>query len=332
MTMLEDPLRTARLAVRAGRFREALAELDRVDQSVQESAEGLLLGAMADWRLGRFAASRALARRARAAFRETGDADGEMRAENVAAAGAFGLGDLEEAEEGFSRAMLLAKQVGDDLMVARCSNNLGNIALYLAQHDTAQAYYARARVGFGVLAFNYGVAETLINTAIVWRDLGRMDEALAAADEALEAAERAAAPRLLAEAFAARGDALATLGDVPLGTAQVRRGLQLARDEADRLAEADVLRMLANVARLTGQYESAIGSLREALSVAEETENPWSLAKIRRDQGEVYADMGKPTLAAAAFDQAADQFLKLGSIPRAEAVRHRAAQNRKRSR
>jgi tetratricopeptide (TPR) repeat protein len=329
---LTDPLREVRVAVREGRFREAASALGALPGLVREAPEWHLLSAMTAWRLGAYRDSRDAALEARARFRARGDADGEMRAENVAAAGAFGLGHLTAAEEEWSRARELARGLKDDLTVARCSNNLGNISLYLARHDAAHGFYRLARAGFERLGFAHGVAETWINTAIAWRDLGNFDEAAAAADSALEAAERTGSRRLLAEALSGRGAAMAALGDRVLGRMLVERGLALAREDGDRLAEADALRTLASIDHAAGRTADAERISQLALAVAEALGHPWMVAEIQRERGTLLWDAPtRRTEAAACFAAAAAAFEQLGSTPRAERMRERAKASQVRS-
>jgi len=325
MQTLHDPLRAAREAVRSGKFQDAAVTLAELPTEVREGAEWYLLSAMVSWRLGDFAASRREALAAREGYRARGDADGEMRATNVAAAGAFGLGALADAEDGFHAAIQLARELGDPLMAARCSNNLGNVALYLAQHDVALSFYRIARAGFERLGFEHGVAETWINSAITWRDLGRHRECLGAADQALDAAEQARAPRLIAEALANRGAALAALGDDTLARVQVDRALGIARQEGDRFAEADVLRLLGLIAQTRGNPELALARLREALGVAEALGHPWTTAEVQRDLARVFRALGRNAEAAGAFAAAETAFRSLGSVPRAEAMQREGA-------
>jgi tetratricopeptide (TPR) repeat protein len=320
MQTLRDPLRAAREAVRSGKFQDAAVTLAELPPEVREGAEWYLLSAMVSWRLGDFAASRREALAARERYRIRGDADGEMRATNVAAAGAFGLGALADAEDGFHAAMQLARELGDPLMAARCSNNLGNVALYLAQHDVALSFYRIARAGFERLGFEYGVAETWINSAIAWRDLDRHRDCLGAADQALDAAEHAGAPRLIAEALANRGAALAALDDGALGQVQVDRALGIARQEGDRFAEADVLRLLGLIAQKRGNADLALARLGEALAVATALGHPWTTAEIQRDLARVFRALGRNAEAGRAFAAAEEAFRLLGSVPRAEAM------------
>lgn len=324
-TTLEDPLKSARRAVHAGRFRDAWEELARQADPVRRSPEWYLLAAMAGWRLGEFGPSRAAALQARDAYRSLGDVDGEMRAENVAAAGAFALGSLAEAERGFGRALQLAERVSDELMMARCANNLGNVAYYLGNDSTALGYYRLAGARFERVRHRQGLAETLINTGIVWRDLDRLAESQEAAERALEVAEVIANRRLLAQALAMRGEALGLAGDLPLGRAQVQRALALAREQEDRLAQAEALRISCNLEREARNYERAEHWGREAVAVATALAHPWAVAEAQRDLGELYQRVGRTADAARAFEAAAAAYEQLGAQSRADRVRARAA-------
>ena len=323
-TTLDDPLKAARRAVHAGRFRDARDELDRQPAVVRRSPEWYLLAAMARWRLGEFGPSRTAALQARDAYRSLGDVDGEMRAENVAAAGAFALGSLVEAEHGFARALQLAERVSDELMMARCANNLGNVAFYLGDDSVALGYYRLAGARFERVGHRHGLAETLINTGLVWRDLDRLADSQEAAERALEVAEVIANRRLLAQALAMRGEALGLAGDLPLGRAQVQRALGLAREQEDRLAEVEALRISGNLEREGRSFERAEQLEREALTVATALAHPWTVATVQRDLGQLYASAERPSDAARAFEAAATAYEQLGARSRAEGVRARA--------
>lgn len=321
---LDDPLKTARRAVHAGQFRNAWEDLARQSDPIRRSPEWYLLAAMAGWRLGEFGPSRAAALQARDAYRALGDVDGEMRAENVAAAGAFALGSLAEAERGFARALQLAERVADELMLARCANNLGNVAFYLGDDDAALGYYRLAGARFERVGHRHGLTETLINTGLVWRDLDRLADSQEAAERALEVAEVIANRRLLAQALAMRGEALGLAGDIRLGRAQVQRALGLAREQEDRLAEVEALNFWGNLEREAGSYERAEQLEREALGLATSLAHPWTVAEVQRDLGRLYRRAGRPSDAARAFGEAATAYEQLGAQRRAESVRAQA--------
>ena len=323
---VDDPLRAARVAVDHGRFREGWDLLDVQPLPVRRSGEWQLLVAMARWRLGEFAPSHAAALQARDRYRSAGDTDGEMRAENVAAAGAFALGRLAEAERGFGRALTLAERANDLLMMARCANNLGNVALYVGRHDAALASYRLARGRFHRVGMHHGEAEALINIGLVWHELERHEDALEAADAALELAELIQARRLVAQALAMRGEALAMTERTPIGQLLVQRALDMARAEGDQLAQIEALRLLCNIERNAGQLSAARGYGEAALTLARRLVHPWATATVLKDLAAVHQQHGNGRWAVHALTEAAELYAAMGAEQRAAAMRERARQ------
>ena len=122
-----------------------------------------------------------------------------------------------------------------------------------------------------------------------------------------------------------RGEALGLAGDLPLGRAQVQRALGLAREQEDRLAEVEALRISGNLEREARSFERAEQLEREALTVATALAHPWTVATVQRDLGELYQRAGRPTDAGRAFEAAATAYDQIGAQRRAEQVRARAS-------
>ncbi len=318
-----DPLRLVRLAVQSGRFKDAWSELTRLDTPIQASPEGRLLGAMASWRLGEFARSRSAALEARDAFRAKGDTNGEMRAENVAAAGAFALGSLDVAEHGFKRAVELADALGDDLMMARCANNLGNIAYYRADTQNALSFYRLAIANFERLAFSTGIAEAWLNSAIVLQDAGELDASREAGDRAIAAAEQSGNERVLGQALAARSETDAARGELHVARALAERARSIAATHDHVVGVADALRILSSIARMSGHPDGGELLAREALGIVTEVNDPWRRAEVQRDLADLYTSVGRPRDAARAYEDAAEAFESLGAAARAVEMRER---------
>jgi len=323
--MYDDPLRAVRHAVNDGRFKDAQRALEQLPTEVSRMPEGQLLSAMATWRLGAFARSFAAALEARDGFRARGDVDGEMRAENVAAAGAFALGNLSEADRGFTRALELADELSDDIMIARCANNLGNVAYYRACYDTALGFYRLATANFQKLTFWKGLAEAWLNSTIVLYEAGDLDASREAGERAVDAAEKSGDRRVLGQALAARSETGAALGDLLLARAWAERARDLAAEHDHVVAEADALRILSVIARLSGDPQDGAALGRRALVIAERVNDPWRLAEVQRALGELYESVGRRDDAAAAFAEAARAFGELGADIRATRMRDRLA-------
>lgn len=322
---VRDPLRVVRRHVDRGAYREAEAALADLGEPQRQQPEAKLLAAMAAWRLGQYARSRATALDARDAYRALGDVDGAMRAENVAAAGAFAEGDLPEAERGFSRAMRLADAAGNDLMVGRCANNLGNVAYYRGELAKALSLYRLAAASFERAGFIKGTAEAALNTAIVTLEARQHDRAEDAADRAIAAAERAGDQRVLGQALGARSEASAAAGDLMLARAQAEGALALAVAQDDALGEADALRILSAIHRELGNPEEAEGTGRRALDIASLLAHPWTVAETQRELANLYVRTERTADARGAYVAAAEAFEQLGARTRAHAMRERAA-------
>ncbi len=326
-TAADDPLRMAREAVKGGQFRAALNALIRVESSMGTSPEWLLLSAVASWRVGQFQASHQSARRALAAYREQGDGDGEMRAQNVAAAGDFALGNLSEAQAGFERALQLARRFNDRLMMARCANNLGNVAYYLGDNAKALHHYSHAATLFEQVGSLSGATEAWHNRAVVLREEGDLARAQEAADRAMDAAQMLGDQRAIGWTLGGSAETDAMRGDLRLGWARAERAANLARNCEDRLTEIDSIRVMAYIARHEGDIGKSVELARSAVSLASATGNPWMLARASEQLGQSLEMAGLGEEAGRAWATAATAFERTGAHARARAARDALSRN-----
>ncbi len=319
---VKDPLRNARHAVRQGRFREAKTALDVLSRQVRSSPEWSLLTAMAAWRLGDFRESLACAITSLEGYRELADSDGEMRAQNVAAAGSFALGDLSEAQRGFERALVLARQRQDLLMAARCANNLGNVSYYRGFNSDAIGWYRQAARVFEQVDSVQGIAWAWHNIGLVLREERRLREALVATDKALDAAQQLGDQRSVGWALGGRGETNILIGDLRLGKAEVVRALELSREQEDRLTEIEALRAMSLLARLEGDLDKSLELAREAVDLAERVKSKWLIARANQDLARVAHARGDAPLVASAVERAAIAYTELGATERSTEMKH----------
>ncbi|MFQ5550230.1 MAG: tetratricopeptide repeat protein [Gemmatimonadales bacterium] len=319
--MISDPLRAARSAVNAGDFRGALVELYGLSETQHRNPEWKLLASMAQWRLGEYAKSRATAEDARDRYRSWGDADGEMRALNVGAAGAFAMGQLDGAERGFLKATTLAKRLNDELMAARCANNLGNVYYYRGQSAEALSYYARAASRFARLGFSRGIIESLHNLATVLRSLGELGDSRMSASRAIELAQQEGERRLEAQATAGQAETLIQLGELRVAEALLQRSLDMARTLGDRLTELDALRIGSLLAARRNHIETARTMGEAAHAIALEVVHPWMIAVTARHLARVERSDGEGKVAGEYLRTAADNFERVGALATVEEIR-----------
>ncbi len=318
--MFVDPSRKARHAIRDGKFRAAKTALDCVEAE-HRSAEWHLLSAMAAWRLGSFQKSLQHATVSLDEYRKLADTDGEMRAQNVAAAGSFALGALSMARRGYTRALFLAQQRHDLLMIARCTNNLGSVCYYLKQNTNAMTWYRRAARGFEQVGFVPEIARAWHNIGVVLREENLLREALAATDRALDAAQRLGDRRCVGWALGGRGETNIMLRDLRLGEAEVVRALELSREQEDRLTEIEALRALSLVARLEGDRDRSLGLVRQAVALSDQVQSKWLIAQSNRDFARVLQELHRGDEARDAIDRAVVAYTELGAEDRSVMAR-----------
>ncbi len=285
------------------------------------SPEWQLLTAMATWRLGDFQESQRHATVSLAGYQECADTDGEMRAQNVAAAGSFVLGALSEARRGYERALFLAQQRHDLLMIARCTNNLGSVCYYLKQNSHAMTWYRQAARGFEQVDFVPEIARAWHNIGVVLREENLLREALAATDRALDAAQRLGDRRCVGWALGGRGETNIMLRDLRLGKAEVTRALELSREQEDRLTEVEALRALSVVAGLEGDRQRSLDFVRQAVALADRVKSTWLIAQSNRDFAHVLRELGEVDEARDAIRRAAAAYAELGAEERSETVK-----------
>lgn len=319
-----DLLKSARRAVLARHFQEALGELAELRDALGTSPEWLLLSSMATWRLGSYGESLDSANRALEGYRSRGDVDGEMRSLNVAAAGHFAEGRLADAEVGFQRAMRLARGLEDRLMMARCANNLGNVAFYRSMFPESLALYKQATTLFEQVGSLHGIAEAYHNQGVVLREMDELDAARVATERAVETAQALGDPRPIGWTLGAQGETDALRGDLQLGRVELERSLDLAISSGDRLTEIDSLRVLATVARADGRPREALALSEDAVALARDGGSTWALARAENELGESLLELGRESKANRAFVAAAMAFEAMGAEMRAKVARSRA--------
>jgi len=221
----------------------------------------VLRDATAAMRQGNLPAAAALAAAATARFRAKADADGRMRSENLLGAVAFETGQIHDAEAYFGAALELAQTLNDSLMTARASNNLASVAHLTGRPEVALSLYRTALLSYQRLGDRRGMAETMHNLGIAFRQLKRWGDAERAAEEAVRHADLTEDAALRALVLVGRAELHLDLEAWPLAERAIEHAAALAAEGHDPIgaAEAGRLRALLHLGR---------GDALEALTVA----------------------------------------------------------------
>ena len=238
-----------------------------------EPAEAALTAATAAMRAGDTHDAARLVAEALTRFRERADAEGQMRATNLAGAIAFEHGRLADAERDFAEALELARRVGDTLIAARASNNLAAVAHLQGRPEAALSLYRGALLSYQRLGDRRGAAETWHNLALTFRQIPDLREADDAAVEAVRHAELAGDPALIALTLLGRAEIDLERRDFQLAARQIARARELAGKAGDRLGVAEARRLGALLAYRQGDFAEARSEAQAARLAADEQES-----------------------------------------------------------
>ena len=238
----------------------------------------------------------------------TGDRAAMRRAANLSGAANLELGELTEAASAFERALELAREDGDDLLVARATNNLAVIANIRGRHEEALRLYAHALPAYQRLGNAKGLAESYHNMAITFRDLRQLESADDHEQRALEFARQAASTPLIGMALVGRAELCFRRGDVALAEATASRVARDLADGQDVARQADALRLCGAARLAMGKLHGARDALDQAVQLANahgnallEAESRCVRAELQELTGELQAALSDAEIAAGIY-------------------------------
>jgi predicted ATPase/DNA-binding XRE family transcriptional regulator len=179
-------------------------------------------------------------------------------------------GELGHARSALMRALALAQETGDVVMVARAENLLGDIEHSLGNADAAREHFARGIEGFRALALPWGLGNSLTGMAAVVLATGALAHAERLLDEATSVL-RHTAPWFLSWTLYLRAFLAVRRGNPDEAIAFVRESLTYIRQLHDTYAFVYALVPLAAAAVLKGEDEWAARILGARDAVTERT-------------------------------------------------------------
>ena len=257
------------------------------------------------------------------AIERSGDRAQLRRALNLLGVASTEVGALEDAEATFDRAAVLGWTDGDELLVARSTNNLASIAHVRGRRDVALALYALALPVYQRLGSSRGLAESYHNLAITLREQGELERADECEQRSIEYARDAGTPALAAMARVGRAEVYLRRDDLLMAEATARLAARDLADAGDPIREADALRVVGVACTRRGDIAAARVALDRAVSLAHEHGHMLIQAECLRARGEAAARGGDRGMAREDFRAAADLFARLGAAEEAADARAR---------
>jgi hypothetical protein len=254
-------------------------------------------------------------------LRRAGDRVALRKATNLVGVARFELGELDDAERAFHGAFALGRLDGDDLLLARATNNLGLIANVRGRHTEALALYRMAIPSYQRLGQARGLAETYHNIAITFRDLDDIERAEDCERRAMDFARQASDDRLVAMAQVGLAELQLLKGDAAFAEAGARRGAESFARIGDAQGEANALRLTGVAATALAKYDAAEAALARAVALASAQGYALVEGESRRAQAELALARSDIHGARAAAGAALEIFERLKSASDVSALR-----------
>jgi tetratricopeptide (TPR) repeat protein len=240
----------------------------------------------------------------------SGDRAAIRRVVNLTGAASFELSDLERAEVAFERCLELGRNDGDDLLVARATNNLAVIATIRGRHLDALGLYGMAIPVYQRLGNVNGIAETYHNTAIALRKVDRLEQADDHERRAAEFARQVKNEHLVALTLVGRAEISLLRGDAALAEATATFAARELGTVPDPSRQADAIRLCGTARYALGKFAEARESLNDAVALAAdsgsaliEAESRWARAQVAKAMGDHASGLDDAERAAAIFGQ-----------------------------
>lgn len=318
--------RAAKHAMALSAPREAIAHLDRAFAS----SERAHIGVSVELLLARGAVNETLGEFQRAHDDFSGALDlaraaGELRNEWNAL---YALGllwaarDYARAGEYRRAALAVSRELGDEKLIARSLNRVGNWHVNLDEARTGLPFHEEALSLLERLGDTSGIAETVDLIAMAHHVSGDQRAAAAYYERSVELFTKADDRRGLANALgllALCGPSIHSSATTPSDSAmaldelRAPRSVRLAREIGWRAGESFVQFLIADCAAWRGEYDRAIPMAREALQQATELEHLQWIAGTRRLLGVIALDVLAPDLARTHLEAAHAIAQQLGS-------------------
>ena len=262
-------LAKARALAAAGHHAAVVEFLGARDQSELADPTLALLYGIAQARLGRHEQGLQWIDQSLANARALREHGVELHALNARGAIALVSGDLSQAADFCTQALMAASRDGDHATTGRASNNLGIISHLRGRHAEAISSWEIAAAAFHRAGMQTGVADCQHNLANAYREQGALDKALATADQAVAGAEVTRDETLYAMTLRGRAEIRAVRREPELARRDLDRIRVIRSQMPDPVAEAEDLRIQALVLAAENHLPRAEKALREVMGRAE---------------------------------------------------------------
>lgn len=241
-----------------------------------------------------------------AIYRDTGDAQGQVRALFRLGTQAAKQADTHQAAEHFGECADLAAGLGDYERAARALAYLASYHGGIGHLDEAETYFADAREMANHLGNPIVTAQTLQKTAEYLRHRGRIGEAVTYLTDAVGLLEGTEEKLDLVQAKTALGEALVVAGRWQEGAQALESVVSVVSDDASSATRAQAYRALAILYSRRGLHREAMSAITKALDQCERADDKSAILHCRMTLANVHARNKEWTEALDQYDKATE--------------------------
>jgi CHAT domain-containing protein/Tfp pilus assembly protein PilF len=221
-----------------------------------------------------------------------GDSTGMGAALGNIGAGFYGSGELDSAEAYFAQARVLAEGIGDHRTLGNAVGALANVSRDKGDLRGASQLYAQAAEIRPRSGDTRGVAADRNNLGLIAQRLGDWAGARRAFEDALAQNRRYGRGEAAALNLVNLGNVASGEGEYAEAAARYREALGIYRDLENRVGAASVLHNLGLLALRRGDYRGAAAALSDALRIYDVTGPDAEVIAVRRGLADLKAAMG----------------------------------------
>jgi DNA-binding NtrC family response regulator/tetratricopeptide (TPR) repeat protein len=293
--------------------RTYLEKLDSLDVAEALDAEAGVLLARIEVRSGNFRKALAAAQRAYSVLRSRPDSAALAEATKVLGTAHAELGDVRAARDCFIDCLVCNRRLGDEAGMAGAYNNLGILAKRSGDLSSAVEYFEAALEIDERLGRTSSVARRLDNLGIALYRLSRWDEAESCLRRSWEMYTRLGATRDVVAVESALGNLCRARRRWGEARFYLKRVLETSRRAGYRRAEALSLEFLGDLANDQGRSDEALELLDRALECARGLSSSSDVvSEVLRRRAEALLALGRVDEAERDCEQALELATRLG--------------------
>jgi len=194
----------------------------------------------------------------------------------------------EETKRYFNQALTIAKENRYEIGSGKALKGLGNYFLDLGIYDSAQYYFDESEKIFSRLGFKKELSEIMGGNCYICIARGEYNQALESGHKSLELAMESDKPKEIVNSYRFIGYVYLLIGNFESAETYLEQGIEIARNNNYKRAEADLLSELAKLSEANNENEKAVEYFEKSYNLFRSIGDERSMVYANFYKGESY--------------------------------------------